>query len=157
MREVDEVSPSRNGESNEGEFTSGPGVFTHSDTFRGDLYTIANGFAIVDSVKGARSQMPSNDPIVARLLRIAGRVQGVGYRDWLRRQARRDGLAGWVRNRRDGTVEAHVQGGAAGVERLVEACWSGPAAAVVTGIDIVPVDPLPDSVAEGEFQRLPTL
>ena len=97
--------------------------------------------------------MPPSDPIVARLLRIAGRVQGVGYRDWLRRRARRDGLAGWVRNRRDGTVEAHVQGSAAAVERLVEACWSGPPAAVVTGIDVVPAEALP----EGEFQRLPTL
>ena len=48
-----------------------------------------------------------------RQLRISGRVQGVGYRDALRRRGAGHGVAGWVRNRRDGTVEAVLQGDAA--------------------------------------------
>jgi acylphosphatase len=66
-----------------------------------------------------------------RHLRISGRVQGVGYRDALRRQALALGLAGWVRNRRDGTVEAVLQGDARSVEEVI--AW--PPAARVDRID----------------------
>jgi len=57
---------------------------------------------------------------------IAGRVQRVGYRDWMVREARGLGLAGWVRNRADGTVEAVAAGPAEAVDRLVAACHRGP-------------------------------
>ena len=66
---------------------------------------------------------------------IRGRVQGVGYRAWATCQARRLGLDGWVRNRRDGSVELLAIGPKAEIERLAEACRSGPAAARVTAID----------------------
>jgi acylphosphatase len=68
-------------------------------------------------------------------LRIEGRVQGVGYRAWLAGAARRLNLAGWVRNRRDGSVEAVVSGPPADVERVVSACDGGPPAAAVTSIE----------------------
>ena len=55
----------------------------------------------------------------ARHLRIEGRVHGVGYRDWLVREASRLGLYGWVRNRRDGSVEALVAGDEAAVRVLL--------------------------------------
>ena len=66
---------------------------------------------------------------------IHGRVQGVFYRDWTVRNARELGLAGWVRNRPDGTVEALVQGDQALVEEMVERMRSGPPRAHVERID----------------------
>jgi acylphosphatase len=78
---------------------------------------------------------------VARRLRIVGRVQGVGYRDAMCREASRLGLAGWVRNRRDGTVEAQVEGGADSVARIVEWARRGPPAARVDGVEIDVAEP----------------
>ena len=62
---------------------------------------------------------------------ISGRVQGVWYRGWTADEARARGLDGWVRNRRDGTVEAVFEGARAAVEGMIEACWRGPPAARV--------------------------
>lgn len=70
----------------------------------------------------------------ARHLVIRGRVQGVGYRDWVVAEAGRRGVTGWVRNRTDGTVEAVLAGPAEAVAALAEACRSGPRGARVTGI-----------------------
>ncbi|MDB5410313.1 MAG: acylphosphatase [Rhodospirillales bacterium] len=67
-------------------------------------------------------------------LRIEGRVQGVGYRFWLNREAGRHGLSGWVRNRGDGSVEALLKGDDAAVEAVMEACRRGPRMAVVDRI-----------------------
>jgi acylphosphatase len=72
---------------------------------------------------------------VARHLVIRGRVQGVFYRGWAVETARGLGLAGWVRNRRDGTVGALVRGDEEAVERFIERAWEGPPAAHVLGID----------------------
>jgi acylphosphatase len=71
----------------------------------------------------------------ARLLRIGGRVQGVGYRDWLVHQARRNGISGWVRNRADGTVEALLAGEEDALNAVLTACRRGPPLAHVTSID----------------------
>lgn len=71
-------------------------------------------------------------------LRIAGRVQGVGYRDTLRAEALRHGVSGWVRNRRDGSVEAVVQGEASAVEAVIAWARSGPPAARVTEVEALP-------------------
>jgi ADP-ribose pyrophosphatase len=67
-------------------------------------------------------------------LRVTGRVQGVGYRDFACREAAASGIAGWVRNRRDGSVEAHVQGPRARCDAFVERCAQGPAACDVERI-----------------------
>ncbi|MFO1413436.1 MAG: acylphosphatase [Burkholderiales bacterium] len=80
---------------------------------------------------------------VARHLRIHGTVQGVGYRDAALRRAQALGLTGWVRNRRDGTVEAFVQGPAEAVDAMVAWARRGPAAARVSEVEATPVDPLP--------------
>ena len=69
-------------------------------------------------------------------LRIAGRVQGVGYRAWALETASRLGLRGWVRNRSDGTVEALVIGAEDEVAAMIEACREGPFAARVTEVQI---------------------
>ncbi len=71
----------------------------------------------------------------ARLLRIAGRVQGVGYREWLLREARRNGISGWVRNREDGSVEALLAGEEDGLNAVLTACRRGPPLAQVASIE----------------------
>ncbi len=88
---------------------------------------------------------------VARL-RIKGRVQGVGYRDWTIRTARRLGLRGWVRNRTDQSVEALIAGEEAAVAAMIDACRRGPSLARVETID---VQPDAGDVPE-DFTQLPT-
>lgn len=67
---------------------------------------------------------------------IRGRVQGVGYRFWTRGEAERLGLAGYVRNRPDGTVEAVFSGPAEAVTAMVAACRRGPSGARVTDVEV---------------------
>ncbi|MBS0527450.1 MAG: acylphosphatase [Proteobacteria bacterium] len=86
-------------------------------------------------------------------LTITGRVQGVGYRDWAIETGLSLGLTGWVRNRRDGAVEALIVGEEGAVGRMIEACRRGPSLARVEEIDVDPVDL--DILPEG-FTRLPT-
>jgi acylphosphatase len=81
---------------------------------------------------------------------ISGRVQGVSYRWWTVGEATKRGLNGWVRNRRDGSVEALVSGPAAEVDALIEACRQGPAAARVTNIEVTAED---GAVSSGFEQR----
>lgn len=65
-----------------------------------------------------------------------GRVQGVWYRAWTVEAATKRGVTGWVRNRRDGSVEALFMGTAAQVDALIEACREGPKLARVEAIEI---------------------
>jgi acylphosphatase len=67
---------------------------------------------------------------------VCGRVQGVFFRFETRRLARRLGVAGWVRNRRDGQVESVFEGEKEVVERMVEFCRHGPSGARVTNVEI---------------------
>lgn len=69
---------------------------------------------------------------------VRGVVQGVFFRQSLRREAEAAGVRGWVRNRSDGRVEAHLEGSAAAVEALVAWCRHGPPSAVVTDVDVRP-------------------
>jgi acylphosphatase len=70
-------------------------------------------------------------------VRIEGRVQGVGYRAWTERTALSLGLAGWVRNRADGAVEAVFQGPADVVADMLARCKAGPRSAAVTLVAIM--------------------
>ena len=79
--------------------------------------------------------------MIRRRLIIRGRVQGVFYRASTRDEARRLGLAGWVRNLPDGTVEAAVEGPSDVVERLVEWCRGGPPHARVDGVEVFEEEP----------------
>ena len=88
----------------------------------------------------------------ARLV-ISGRVQGVGYRDWAIDTGIRLGLTGWVRNRRDGAVEALIVGEEEAVGQMIEACRRGPSLARVDEIDVEPVDL---DILPAGFTRLPT-
>ncbi|HYZ63405.1 MAG TPA: acylphosphatase [Acetobacteraceae bacterium] len=89
----------------------------------------------------------------AKRLRIAGLVQGVGFRAWMVREAKRLGVYGWVRNRGDGTVEALVHGDSAAVEELLRACRRGPLGAEVTLIH----EDLAEPEGEPLFRTLPTV
>lgn len=70
-------------------------------------------------------------------VRIEGRVQGVGYRYWTERVAGELSLAGWVRNTRDGSVEALFAGPAEDVAEMLERCRDGPRSAHVTAVNVV--------------------
>ena len=72
---------------------------------------------------------------------VSGRVQGVFFRDACARRARAEGLAGWVRNRGDGRVEAWFEGDPQAVEYLVTWCREGSAQARVEAVDVAAVSP----------------
>lgn len=72
---------------------------------------------------------------IARIVRITGRVQGVCYRAWTSDEAAARGLAGWVRNRRDGSVEALFAGPEHLVQDMIKACETGPPAARVAAVE----------------------
>lgn len=92
-----------------------------------------------------------NEKLALRVL-IEGRVQGVGYRYWVLEHAARLGLDGWVRNRRDGRVEAVISGPQEGLDEMLRRCHEGPSFARV---DKLTQKPETDSVEAG-FQALPT-
>ena len=76
----------------------------------------------------------SSDPLRVRVI-VRGRVQGVAFRAYTADEARRAGVAGWVRNRPDGTVEAAFEGAPRGVEALLAFVRRGPRSARVDGVE----------------------
>ena len=74
--------------------------------------------------------------MISRHVQVTGRVQGVGFREWTARQARAKGIAVWVRNCSDGSVEAVVSGPDAMVEALISALHEGPPAARVANLRV---------------------
>jgi len=85
-------------------------------------------------------------------VRIEGRVQGVYYRAWTDQVARRLGLDGWVRNRRDGSVEAVFSGLQSQVDEMLRRCADGPPDAKVTNVSVTDEGGAPPS----GFEVLPT-
>ena len=83
---------------------------------------------------------------IARKLRLFGRVQGVFFRQWTLDQARRLGVAGWVRNRSDGSLEAHLEGEEEAVSQLAERMRRGPSQARVD--DLMVDDALPEDLTD---------
>ncbi|HSH08341.1 MAG TPA: acylphosphatase [Burkholderiales bacterium] len=92
---------------------------------------------------------------IARRLRITGSVQGVGYRAALRAAAEAQCLAGWVRNRSDGSVEAEVAGSPEAVAALIDWARRGPPAANVAAVHVEPIES--DASYAGAFMQRPTL
>ena len=82
--------------------------------------------------------------IVRRRVLIAGRVQGVFFRQSTRERAREIGLYGWVKNRADGRVEAVFQGPPDAVAEMVAWCHQGPPIAVVTSVEVDEEPTAPD-------------
>lgn len=87
--------------------------------------------------------------MIVRHLQISGRVQGVGFRYHLCRVADEFGVTGWVRNRRDGSVEAMVAGTPDAVEKIIAWARRGPGHAVVTSVGI--------NEGHGSYERFDTL
>ncbi|WCJ34496.1 acylphosphatase family [Euphorbia peplus] len=98
---------------------------------------------------------PDSNPPQSKTVRvmIKGRVQGVFYRNWTVENAIQLGLKGWVRNRRDGSVEALFAGDSDKVEEMERRCRRGPREAMVTGLQGFPCD---DDPGTG-FERRPTV
>ncbi len=98
----------------------------------------------------------SEAALLVRHVVLRGRVQGVGFRYWTEETAVDLGLRGWVRNRRDGTVEAVFAGPADLVDAMIEACRRGPPGARVDRVDAR--DAGPELLGHGPgFAMLPTL
>lgn len=90
---------------------------------------------------------------------ISGRVQGVGYRAWVDEQANSRGLEGWVRNRRDGSVEALFAGADATVAEMIAKCHHGPSASRVDAVAVeeAGAELLAQRGADERFSILPTV
>ena len=88
--------------------------------------------------------------MIARNIRVHGRVQGVWFRDWTIQEARAIGVSGWVRNRADESVEVYVVGEADPVARLIDRLREGSPASRVDRLDIE--DAQPESI-EGFARR----
>jgi acylphosphatase len=82
-----------------------------------------------------RRDRMSDQPHIIRHIVVRGRVHGVGFRAFVEHHAIQRGLAGWVRNRRDGSVEAVFAGPLATVDAMIEACRSGPRSGRVDALD----------------------
>lgn len=72
---------------------------------------------------------------------VSGRVQGVGFRWSVQREAERQGVSGWVRNLSDGRVEARFEGEADAVDAVVDHCRHGPDTAQVDAVEVGDVEP----------------
>lgn len=90
-------------------------------------------------------------PTVTKRLRMFGRVQGVGFRFYMERKARELNVTGWVRNRRDGSVEAVVQGAPETVDAMIAWARRGPSSAMVSEVRITE-----GSGEYADFSMLPT-
>jgi len=87
--------------------------------------------------------------MIVRHLQISGRVQGVGFRYHMCRVANELGITGWVRNRRDGNVEAMVSGTPDAVEKIIDWARRGPGHAVVTAVEV--------GAGDGSYEGFDTL
>ncbi|MEE2952565.1 MAG: acylphosphatase [Pseudomonadota bacterium] len=90
--------------------------------------------------------------MIARRYRVSGRVQGVSFRAWLQDEARHAGLAGWCRNRPDGSVETVICGGEDDVAAMAARLQQGPSHAKVEQVE----DLGETDLVDGDFEIRPT-
>lgn len=83
----------------------------------------------------------SREPTISRRIKIEGRVQGVFFRDSIRRLALSLGVSGWVQNLQDGSVEAQLEGPPDAVAKVVDFCHKGPPASRVEVVTVVESEP----------------
>lgn len=94
----------------------------------------------------------TSPPTLTVRIKINGKVQGVGFRDWAVARAKALGLDGYVRNRPDGSVEALARGPAPAIRSFIESCRQGPLMAKVSAVEADEVEAM---IAPG-FKRLPS-
>ncbi|KAG6543701.1 hypothetical protein Mapa_014885 [Marchantia paleacea] len=113
-------------------------------------------------VRMSATPVDGQSPLVVRndenltksvMVRIKGKVQGVFYRNWTVETAKQLGVDGWVKNNKDGSVEAVFSGKPAAVDTLLEKCEVGPPAAKVSNVEATPYK---EDVPKG-FERRPTI
>ncbi|KAI3447565.1 hypothetical protein Pfo_004230 [Paulownia fortunei] len=111
-------------------------------------------FSLMSSLTSSQDTDNPTSPAAktARVV-IKGRVQGVFYRNWTVDNAKELGLKGWVRNRRDGSVEALFSGSPEKVQEMEQRCRRGPPDAMVTGLQVFPCADDPGTT----FERKPTV
>ncbi|XP_061337137.1 uncharacterized protein LOC133284165 [Gastrolobium bilobum] len=114
---------------------------------------LGRSLSAMTSPQAASSDSTNSSSTKTERVVIKGRVQGVWYRNWTIENATSLGLKGWVRNRKDGSVEALFSGSTDAVQEMEQRCRRGPPDAVVTGIEVFPGD---DDPGTG-FQRKPTI
>jgi acylphosphatase len=114
------------------------------------------GNALDRRARHRRGRWGVSDRVIRHIV-VRGRVQGVGYRAFVEDEGRRRGLQGWVRNRRDGSVEAVFAGPAAEVEAAIEACGRGPFSARVSALDQRDGTEVDLAERRGDFSVLPTV
>jgi acylphosphatase len=83
-----------------------------------------------------------DEPREIKRMMIRGVVQKIGFRVWAEREALGLGLKGWVRNRRDGSVEVLIAGPPPALAQMIERCWKGPPLAKIESIDVEDAVPL---------------
>jgi acylphosphatase len=98
---------------------------------------------------------PTDAPLATRLVRVRGRVQGIGYREACVHRAQALGVTGWVRNRMDDSVEAMLQGTAQQLAAMCTWMREGMPAALVDAMEVTEVPP--PFPRFDRFERLPTL
>ena len=98
-----------------------------------------------------------HDSTVTLRLFISGRVQGVGYRHWTVTEAKKRDISGWVRNLRDGRVEAVLRGEKEAVDDLCSACYKGPVFSDVTDIETMTGEYDGADIVEDIFEERPTV
>lgn len=86
----------------------------------------------------SQGRSKKSETIKAVRVRVTGRVQKVGYRAWVAKEAQARSLAGWVKNRADGSVEALLCGPESKVDSMITACHVGPPACKVQKVRVFP-------------------
>ncbi|KAL2323235.1 hypothetical protein Fmac_027614 [Flemingia macrophylla] len=128
-------------------------AYPSTNTFTSRFFRLRSSLPQPQRYISAMSSSESSSSTKTERVVIKGRVQGVFYRNWTIENATQLGLKGWVRNRKDGSVEALFSGSVEAVQEMEQRCRRGPPDALVTGFQVFPSDDDPGTA----FHRRPTL
>ncbi|XP_042475288.1 uncharacterized protein LOC122057303 [Macadamia integrifolia] len=114
-----------------------------SSSWSKSMFSGNTNSAAASAAASATDPPPPSNPTKTVRAMIKGRVQGVFYRNWTVENAKQLGLRGWVRNKRDGSVEALFSGHPDSVNEMEQRCRRGPPDAMVTSLQVFPSDEAP--------------